>query len=63
MIGDRHAWGRQGYTILEEGELERSTWQLEVAHYLICRPDGEQLPGTFSWEQACRRIEELEAVS
>lgn len=63
MIGNRYAQGDSGYSILEEGDIDPATWQLKVAHYLVCRPDGSQLPGAFTWEEACRRIEELEAAS
>lgn len=63
MIGNHHARGEQGYTILEEGEIHPATLTLEIQHYLVCRPDGEALPETFTREQACRRIEALEAAS
>ena len=60
MIGNRFSWGAAGYTILEEGQLNRHTLQLEVSHYLVCRPDGEALDGHFTLEQARAEIERLE---
>lgn len=47
MIGNGIAWGRRGYTIIEEGELQRGTLQLRVDHYLVAGPDGRPLPGRF----------------
>jgi len=35
MIGNAIAWGETGYSIIEEGELNRQTWALDVHHYLI----------------------------
>lgn len=62
MIGDRHAWGQKGYSILEEGQIDPSTLTLRVAHYLVCRPDGQALDQTFSsLEEARQAIEGLEA--
>tara|TARA_Y100001963_G_scaffold138867_1_gene204155 strand:+ start:949 stop:1137 length:189 start_codon:yes stop_codon:yes gene_type:complete len=46
MIGNGYAWG-DGYTIMEEGELDRDTWQLRVDHYLVAGPDGRALPRRF----------------
>ncbi|MEQ3636714.1 hypothetical protein [Alcanivorax sp.] len=60
MIGNAFAWGENGYSIIEEGELNRQTWALDVKHYLIAKPSGEPLPGTFSLEEAKARIELLE---
>ena len=34
MIGNAIAWGKTGYSIIEEGELNRQTWALDVHHYL-----------------------------
>ena len=61
MIGNAFAWGQTGYSILEEGELNRETWALDIHHYLIARPDGENLPGRFTLEQAKAKIEAIEA--
>lgn len=61
MIGNHYAWGTQGYTILEEGQINRSTLQLDIAHYLVCRPNGEALPQTFATRQAAQdEIDRLE---
>ena len=35
MIGNAIAWGKTGYSIIEEGELNRQTWALDVHHYLL----------------------------
>ncbi|MBQ0754341.1 MAG: hypothetical protein KBT87_03685 [Gammaproteobacteria bacterium] len=61
MIGNHLAWGNSGYTILEEGELDRQTFQLRVAHYLVCMPTGQALEGIFTFDEAKREIERLEA--
>ena len=62
MIGNRHAWGRRGYTILEEGRIDPATLALQVDHYLVCRPDGEPLAQEFdSLEAARAAIDALEA--
>ncbi|MBM1142767.1 hypothetical protein GN155_003185 [Alcanivorax sp. ZXX171] len=61
MIGNGYPWG-DGYTIMEEGELDRDTWQLRVDHYLVAGPDGRPLPGRFPTLEAARAfIEEREA--
>lgn len=60
MIGNRLSHGETGYTILEEGELDRQSFQLRASHYLICRPNGETLDGTYTLEQAQAEIERLE---
>ena len=62
MIGNAIAWGQSGYSIIEEGELNRQTWALDVHHYLVARPNGQNLPGRFSLEEAKRKIEALEAA-
>lgn len=60
MIGNRFSWGEQGFTILEEGEINRQTLQLDIQHYLVCRPDGSSLGETFTLEGAKAEIERLE---
>ncbi|MCK5873776.1 MAG: hypothetical protein KAG82_03710 [Alcanivoracaceae bacterium] len=42
MIGNRISWGSQGYTILEQGEINRITLELDVSSWLVCRPDGSE---------------------
>jgi hypothetical protein len=54
MIGNGMAWGRTGYTIIEEGDLDRATLQLHVAHYLVAAPDGHPLPGRFATLDAAK---------
>ena len=61
MIGNAMPWGKTGYTIIEEGELNRQTWALDVHHYLIAGPNGQPLPGQYTLEEAKARIEALEA--
>lgn len=48
MIGNRYGVADTGYTVLEEGEINRQTLQLDVQHYLVCRPDGDVLSRTFA---------------
>lgn len=60
MIGNGIAWGK--YTIIEEGELDRTSLQLRVAHYLVAGPDGRPLPGRFKTLDAAKAfIERKEA--
>lgn len=61
MIGCGIAWGKSGYSILEEGELNRETWALDIHHYLVARPDGSTVPGRYTLEEAKAKIEALEA--
>ncbi|MDX1804040.1 MAG: hypothetical protein R3292_08155 [Alcanivorax sp.] len=63
MIGCAIAWGESGYSIIEEGELNRQTWALDIHHYLIARPNGQTLPGTFTLAEAKKHIEALEAAA
>ena len=60
MIGNAITWGETGYSILEEGELNRDTWALDVHHYLIARPNGDPVPGRYTLEEAKAKIEALE---
>jgi hypothetical protein len=53
MIGNRYSHGTQGYTILEQGEINRQTLELDVASWLVCRPDGEVI-GSYPSIQAAR---------
>lgn len=63
MIGNAIAWGDQGYTILEAGELDPASLSLKVSHYLICDPSGKTLEGSFMTLEAARdAIENLEAA-
>jgi len=62
MIGNGIAWGRTGYTIIEEGELQRETLQLRIDHYIVAGPDGRPLPGRFSTLEAAKTfVEQREA--
>ncbi|MCK0536538.1 hypothetical protein [Alcanivorax quisquiliarum] len=61
MIGNVTAWGRRGYTILEEGDLDPVTRMLRVRHYLVADRNGETVPQRFpSLEVARAYIEALE---
>jgi len=63
MIGNRYSVGSQGYTILEEGRINRETLALDVEHYLVCRPNGDTLARTFaSRADAEAEIQRLEAA-
>ncbi|MEE2731565.1 MAG: hypothetical protein VYA55_12155 [Pseudomonadota bacterium] len=61
MIGNGFPYGRTGYVILEEGEINPSTLQLDVRHYLVVRPNGEQVSGNFSFPEAQQFIQEEES--
>lgn len=52
MIGNPIPWGSGGWVILEEGDLNPRTLQLDVRHYLVARPSGDTVEGTFTLEQA-----------
>lgn len=54
MIGNAIAWGQTGYTIIEEGQLQRETLQLRVDHYIVAGPDGRPLPGRFPRLEAAK---------
>jgi hypothetical protein len=61
MIGNGHPFGRSGFVILEEGEINPSTLQLDVRHYLVMTPSGEQVSGNFSFAEAQQYIREQES--
>ena len=52
MIGNGFPFGSRGYVILEEGDINPKTLQLDVRHYLVVKPNGEQESGSFSFQQA-----------
>lgn len=52
MIGNPIPWGKHGWVILEEGDLNPRTLQLDVSHYLVVTPAGQTVPGTFTLEEA-----------
>lgn len=61
MIGNGYPHGKTGYVILEEGEINPSTLQLDVRHYLVIKPNGEQVSGNFSFAEAQQFIQEQES--
>ncbi|MAR92222.1 MAG: hypothetical protein SV765_14395 [Pseudomonadota bacterium] len=61
MIGNGYPYGSSGYVILEEGDINPATLQLDVRHYLVVKPDGEQVSGCFSFADAQRFIHEQES--
>lgn len=61
MIGNGYPCGKTGYVILEEGDINPSTLQLDVRHYLVVKPNGEQVSGSFSFPEAEQFIHEQEA--
>ncbi|PKM23151.1 MAG: hypothetical protein CVV10_00695 [Gammaproteobacteria bacterium HGW-Gammaproteobacteria-14] len=63
MIGNRIAWGSQGFSILEEGEINRQTLALEVTAWLVCRPDGEEMARFSTLEAARQAVEQQEPLS
>ncbi len=60
MIGNGHPYGSTGYVILEEGEINPVTLQLDVRHYLVVKPSGEQVSGSFSFSEAQQFIQQQE---
>lgn len=52
MIGNPIPWGSRGWVILEEGNLNPQTFQLDVVHYLVAMPSGQTVEGTFTLDQA-----------
>lgn len=61
MIGNGYPFGASGYVILEEGDINSSTLQLDVRHYLVVQPNGEQVSGSFSFEEAQNFIRDVES--
>ena len=61
MIGNGNPYGTTGYVILEEGEINPATLQLDVRHYLVVKPNGEQVSGNFSFSEAQQFIQEQES--
>ena len=60
MIGNGHPHGELGYVIVEEGDIDPATLQLNIRHYLVVQPDGAQVSGTFSLSEARAYIEATE---
>lgn len=61
MIGNRHSWGQRGFTILEQGEINRQTLELDVQEWLVCFPNGSLLGCFDSLEAARQAIDAQEA--
>lgn len=61
MIGNPIPWGTLGWVILEEGNLNPATLQLDVTHYLVVQPSGEPVSGIFTLAEAKHYILEAEA--
>lgn len=60
MIGNSYSHGNRGYTILEQGEINRQTLQLEVTAWLVCTPDGSELGSYPSLLAAQQAIDQLQ---
>jgi|GEM_PF-359292 len=60
MIGNGHPYGSTGYVIVEEGEINPTTYRLEIKNYLVIRPDGDQVSGAFSLSAAREYIDATE---
>jgi hypothetical protein len=60
MIGNRYGHGSKGYTILEQGDINRQTLELDVSQWLVCGPDGKELGSYASLSAARKAIEQLE---
>lgn len=63
MIGNGFPWGSKGWVILEEGNINSVTRQLDVSHYLVVKPSGETVSGTFTFAEAQAFIEHEEIKS
>ncbi|HVK99493.1 MAG TPA: hypothetical protein VM553_06760 [Dongiaceae bacterium] len=61
MIGNGFPYGRSGYVILEEGDLDPSSLQLVVDHYLVVEPSGETVSGIFTFAEAQHFISQIES--
>ena len=61
MIGNPIPWGTKGWVILEEGNLNPQTLQLDVSHYLVAMPSGQTVAGTFSLQEAKNFISDQES--
>lgn len=61
MIGNGFPFGKTGYVILEEGDLDPSSFQLLVRHYLVVKPSGETVPGCFTFAEAQEHIQNAES--
>ena len=60
MIGNGYPHGERGFVILEEGDIDPTTLQLKIRHYLVIQPNGEQVSGTFSLREAKAYIDATE---
>jgi len=61
VIGSSYSHGSHGYTILEQGEINRQTLQLEVNAWLVCAPNGSELgsyPSLLAAQQAIDQLQE-----
>ena len=61
MIGNPIPWGTKGWVILEEGNLNPQTLQLDVSHYLVAMPSGQTVSGTFTLAEAKKFIQDEES--
>lgn len=62
MIGNAFAWGKTGYSIVEEGALDPRTLSLKVDHYRVVNRKGDMLPELFATLAEARHfIEQLES--
>jgi len=52
VIGNGFPFGSTGYVILEEGDLDPASFQLQVRHYLVVKPSGETVSGIFTLPEA-----------
>lgn len=60
MIGNRISCGSKGYTILEQGDINRATLELDVSSWLVCRPDGSELGSYPTLALARQAVEQAE---
>ena len=61
MIGNGFAFGTRGYVIVEEGEINPLTLELDVLHYRVVKPSGETESGCFTLAEAQALIQNAES--
>lgn len=61
MIGNSYRYGSHGYTILEQGEINRQTLQLDVSAWLVCAANGNELGSYPSLAAAQQAIDQFQS--
>ncbi len=63
MIANAFPYGTTGWSLLEQGEINPETLELDLQGYLIANPAGEALPDLYSWQQAIDKLQALTGVT